>query len=1066
MSWQPDRIREDLEGELHGQVLTDAVTRALYSTDASIFQVMPAAVVVPADEEDVRQVVRYARENRLPIAARGAGSGLAGESLTPGIVLDFSKHFRAIVQQGDDQVRVQSGVVYRQLQEALAQRGRQLAIDMASAAQCTIGGMLANNASGARAIRYGYMRDHVLRLRCVWDDGSVEDCGRSEPYPPQAPDQVTPGNGKAGSGGQSNSANGRQSQSGEREPAGSIAVGESQLQNSRKARIIRGLLPLVEQHRELFLTCRPRTPFSRCGYALDHLLGSAGADLAGLVVGSEGTLALITEATLSTVPIPMERALVLVAFASLESAARSAEQALPFCPSACELLDRRLLSLTLEARPEYRRIVSADAEAVLLVEFESEQAGAQRQAQSWQLFARDLPGVVGSYLAGSTAEVEWLWQLRHTALPLLHALPGPEQPTPYIEDVGVPVETLPEFLARLQELLQQEHLTAAFLIHAGAGIVHTRPFLDWRQPGEFDRLRHLADVVYEWVWRLGGTISAQHAVGLARSPWVKQQFGRLANLFRQVKEQFDPQGIFNPGKLVEVDESLARSLRKDCRTRISLSVVPQAVEQSSAALHGGLTLAAAEAPASSARAKSERLQEGRTSSAHGVSWALRWPDDTLPRTIHLCNGCTACRTESSNQRMCPLFRVRLEESATPRAKANLLRCLLDGTLPAEMLTHDAVRDVADLCVNCKMCAVECPARVNIPKLMLEVKAQHVAEHGLPLDQWLVSRLEGFASSIGRFAWLVNAAVQTPVFRWVLWRIFGLARRRRLPTLARWPFLEIARRQGWTRRPVLRSGQEWVALFVDFYGNYVDTTLPLAAVAVLQSAGIQVFVPPGQVNCGMAALSCGDVENARRLARTNLQTFADLAREGLPIVCCEPTAAVMFRVDMANLLDDPDVELVARQTQELAAFVWSLHEQGRLPRDQLQPLPLNVAHHVPCHVKALAGAGASAAAGPNLLRLIPQLQAETLDVSCSGMAGPFGMSERNYLDSLQAGRPMLERLARDAIHLGSSECSACRWQMEDVTGKASLHPVQYLALAQGRLPELHRRLRQRLGDTAG
>ncbi len=1037
VSLTPEQIREDLEGELRGEVLTDAVSRALYSTDASIFQVLPVAVIAPADEEDVRKVVRYARQNRLPIAARGAGSGMAGESLTTGIVLDFSKHFRGITEQGSDRVRVQPGVVYQQLQEVLARQGRRLAVDIASGAQCTIGGMLANNASGARAIRYGYMRDQVLGLRCVWDDGSIEECGRAEPYPALSPHQTPqpdlPSEKANQTDGEANRPEGETKPS-----AGDAAPGETATHASRKAEVLRGLVPLLQEHRDLFPACKPRTAFNRCGYALEKALTPEGVDLAGLIVGSEGTLALITEADLRTVPIPVERALVLTAFASLESAARSAAAALSFAPSACELVDRRLLSLTLEARPAYRKLVPADSEAVLLVEFESEQPGAERQARDWQLFTRNLPGVLASHLASGAAEVEWFWQLRQTALPLLQALPGPEQPTPYVEDVGVPVECLPEFLVRIQELLQQEQWTAALLIHAGAGIVHTRPFVDWRQPGAFDRLRHLADALYEWVWRLGGTISAQHAVGLARSPWVKQQFGRLADLFRLVKEQFDPQRIFNPGKLVEVDESLARSLRRDHRPRIRSMALPQVGSE----------------PAS--------RQSSNGEEPYRLSWALRWPGDSLPETIHQCNGCAACRTESSSNRMCPLFRVLHEESATPRAKANLFRSLLDGTLPPEMISSDAVRQVADLCINCKMCALECPASVNIPKLMLEIKAQHVAEHGLRADQWLLSRLEGFVRWLGRFAWMVNTGLNTRVVRWLLWRFFGLARQRRLPKLARVPFLEIARRRGWTRWPTSPARQERVALFVDFYGNYVDTTLPLSAVLVLQLAGIDVFVPPGQVNCGMAALACGDVENARRLARTNLQIFADLARAGLAIVCCEPTSAVMFRVDHANLLDDPDVELVARQTQELAAYVWQLHQQGRLPLRSLQPLPLNVGHHVPCHVKALTGGGANSLAGPYLLRLIPQLQVETLDVSCSGMAGPFGMSERHYADSLRAGRPMLERLAREAIHCGSSECSACRLQMEDVTAKPSLHPVQYLAMALGLLPELRQRLRHRRG----
>ncbi|MCS7168625.1 MAG: FAD-linked oxidase C-terminal domain-containing protein [Gemmatales bacterium] len=1022
MSKNAEAIAADLRGEIRGEVRTDAVSRALYSTDASIFQVMPLAVVMPADEEDVVRVVRYAREQRIPLAARGGGSGMAGESLTSGIVLDFSKHFRRVLEVDDDYVRVQPGVVYQQLQQQLAALGRQIAIDTASAQQCTLGGMLANNASGARAVYYGYLRQYTQRLRCVWADGTVEECHRAEPYA-----QAFSANAVAPNGQEQSDIDTQIPPAELCSPpdarADNLPVQERQ---SRKQLLVRELTTLIHGHRDLLQTCLPRTRFNRCGYALADALRPEGFDLAGLLVGSEGTLALITEATLRTVPLPRQRAMVLVAFQSLEWAAQAAAACVAFTPSACELLDRRLLSLTLTAHPEYYRVVSPDVEAVLLVEFESVATGAVEQAKDWLAYARDLPGVLGTYLADDPKEVNWLWQLRHAALPLLHALPGQLQPAPYIEDVAVPVEHLREFLVRVQELLQQHAMTAAFLIHAAAGMVHTRPLVDWRQPDTFERLRSLAEQVYEWVWRLGGTISAQHGVGLARSPWVRQQYGRLADLFREVKRLFDPANIFNPGKLAEVDESLARSIRRDCRMRI-----PSTADTS---------------PISS------------TVSSSKTVWALRWPEDSLCANIQLCNGCGACRTESPAQRMCPLFRVRHEEAATPRAKANLMRSLLDGTLPADLLSADAVREVADLCVNCKMCALECPARVNVPKLMLEAKAQHVAENGLPLNQWVLARLEGFAAWVSKFAWLINAGLENPLFRGVLNRIFGLARRRRLPKLANVPFLKLAQRFGWTRRPRRTASASRVALFVDFYGNYVDTTLPLATVRLLQQAEIRVYVPPGQVNCGMAALACGDVDTARRLARRNLQIFGDLAREGFDIVCCEPTSAIMFRVDHANILDDPDVEPVAQKTRELASYLWHLCQQGKLPVDRLQPLPLNIGHHVPCHIKAL-GLGVH---GPDLLRLIPQLQVHVLDVSCSGMAGPFGLSERNYADSLAAGRPMLERLALPAIHFGSSECSSCRLQIEDVTNKRALHPVQYLALAAGALPELEARLQRPLG----
>jgi Fe-S oxidoreductase len=406
--------------------------------------------------------------------------------------------------------------------------------------------------------------------------------------------------------------------------------------------------------------------------------------------------------------------------------------------------------------------------------------------------------------------------------------------------------------------------------------------------------------------------------------------------------------------------------------------------------------------------------------------------------------------------MCPIFRATRAEAATPRAKANLIRSLLDPTAESYPLDSDDVRAVADLCVNCKMCALECPAQVNIPKLMLEAKAANVAEHGLDRATWVLARTESFAAIGSALAGIVNTALRNRTIRWLMEKVFGVSRKRRLPTFAAPSFLRRAERRGLTRRP--GSDRPRVAYFVDVFANYNDPQLAEAVVAVLHHHGIEVYVPPGQLGCGMAPLAQGDIEAARETAHTNLRILADLAREGYPILCSEPTAALMLRQDYLLLLDDPDVQVVADQTVELTSFLWDLHQQGRL-RNDFQPLPLTVGHHVPCHLKALR----QLPAGPALLALIPGLRPHTIDVSCSGMAGTFGLKAENYAVSLEAGRPMLQELAHPRLRFGSTECSACRLQMEDGGGKRTLHPVQYLALAYGLMPDLSRRLREPIGD---
>jgi Fe-S oxidoreductase len=405
--------------------------------------------------------------------------------------------------------------------------------------------------------------------------------------------------------------------------------------------------------------------------------------------------------------------------------------------------------------------------------------------------------------------------------------------------------------------------------------------------------------------------------------------------------------------------------------------------------------------------------------------------------------------------MCPIFRATHAEAATPRAKANLLRYLLHPGTDPRQWTVNRVREVADLCVNCKMCASECPAHVNVPKLMLEAKAAHTAEHGLDRTDWVLSRTESFAWLCSAFAPLVNTVLSSEPARWLIEKFFGVSRRRRLPPFTGRNFLREARRRGWTRKP--RSARPAVAYFVDIFANYLDPSIGEAVVSVLHHNGVEVYVPPGQVGCGMAPLAYGDVETARDAEKHNLRALADLAREGFPILCSEPTAAVMLRHDALDLLDDPDAKLVAGQTVECTAFLWDLHQQGLL-RTDFQPLDLEVGHHVPCHLKALG----RPAMAPALLALIPGMRVHAIDVSCSGMAGTYGLKAINYDQSREAGRPMLDELARARGRLGSTECSTCRMQMEDGTGKRTLHPAQYLALGYGYLPDLRRRLARPLG----
>ncbi|QEG25327.1 Anaerobic glycerol-3-phosphate dehydrogenase subunit C [Gemmata obscuriglobus] len=1003
------QIIDDLRGSFRGRLHFDRLTRGLYATDASPFHTEPALVAVPEDVESVANLVRYCHEHAIPLAPRGAGTGLSGESLTWGVVLDLSRHFRQVLAIGPDTVTVQAGAVLADLNAELARVGRRFAPNPASAATCTIGGMIATNASGANAFLHGYTRDHVAGLGVVWNNGERDRIGSSLVSESTTAAQHEPG------------------PQGPSEPPAESHPEE--IHHPRQRAITRAVTELLTLHAERIATARVRTAFDRCAYQLHGVLGGADPDLTKLLVGSEGTLAIVTEATLRTVPVAGGTCLSLIGFPTLDAAVRAGLALRQYSPVLCDLLERRLLALT-------RGYGIPTVGAALLVGFE---ADSERRAteRAWGAVESLQREHILRVLAEPTCTPEGVAHIRNirdAAVSGLHSQNGP-RPVACIEDVGVPAEALPEFLTRVQDILKRFELSGTFLVHALTGQVHTRPLLDLGEPTDRAKLWPLAESVHALALALGGTVSSQHGTGIARTPWVERQFGTLMPVFRELKRIFDPKGILNPGKIVGPDPSReAWPLRKPHRHEQQEEEASQDGRAESEAETGSVPLAPEPPP--------------RTP-------LLLWtgaPEAEAAR----CNGCGDCRTRTPPERMCPAFRSRGDEHATPRGMANMLRVLRDPTAA----TPDEVRTVAELCVNCKMCRDECPAKVNVPKLMLETKAQRHAEHGLERGDWVLARTEGLAALGSNFAPLVNALLGRRSARWLLEKFLGVSRRRRLPAFHLRTFFRRARGLGLMRRPSVAPalpGTPRVALFADVFASYNDPLIGVAAVRVLQHHGIEVHVPSRQVGSGVAPLAKGDLDTARERALRNIRVFADLTRHGFRIVCLEPTSALMLTQDYQDILDDPDAIAVAAHTVELTTYLGELHAAKKL-RTDFQPLDVTLGHHIPCHMKALRGA----VRGPGLLELIPGVKVHTIDAGCSGMAGTWGLKAENFDTSLVAGAGMLTELNRPRVLFGSTECSACRMQMEQGSGKRTLHPIQYLAYAYGLLPELEERFRKPLG----
>jgi FAD/FMN-containing dehydrogenase/Fe-S oxidoreductase len=993
---QRERIQEDLRGLISGDVRCDDLFCQLFSSDGSIYEIQPIGVVRPRSTADVAACVKYAAEKHISVHARGGGSGMAGESLGPGLVIDFSKYLRRIIRVDEETVRVQPGIVLERLNSQLKPQGRILGPNPANAAVTTVGSMVAIDASGSRWLKYGSVRRHVRSLLVVMADGSVMEFGR--------------------------------------EP---IVAGVSIDSNPRKRELINRLSAILAASSEVIRSHQPHSPLNRCGYNLADVLDEEWIDLAGVMVGSEGTLGLIAEAKLETQSLPPHRGVVLLLYESLDKAARSVSMILPWCPAACELMDRRHLSLARESEVRFDLLIPPEAEAAMLVEFEGDEPqhirhqmrglieGVQQQSRL----------AFGSRQAFDQEETELFLNLPNRATPLLYRLKGPSRPVPVVEDVSVPPEVLPDFLVRTQNVLKRRQVTASLLCHAGHGQLHIQPFLDLDNPDDVQRMRLMADELYDEVFSVGGTIGGEHAYGLSRTQFLRRQAGPLYDVLRQVKQIFDPESILNPGKIVGDDpELMTRNLRPPIRSsRMDLRVHQSSIDGPGGPSHVPHGDGIAEATEQPALRKLVELQ-------------VNWDPQRVAEATAACNRCGECRAQSRQVRMCPIFRLLPSEEASPRAKANLIRGILTDNIGPGRLATDDLKDVADLCVHCHSCRLECPAGVDIPKLMMETKAAYLRTNGLRIADWAMIHLDLLAS-IGRLiAPLTNWVLGNRQMRWCIEKTLGIAQGRKLPRVAARPFLRRAVRRRLTR-PNRRS-EHRVLYFVDTFANFHDPQLAEALVAVLKHNGIGVYVPADQWSSGMASVACGALDHARKIASHNIALLAESVRQGYHVVATEPAAVLCLTHEYLHLVDDEEARIVAASTSEACSYLWKLHLTGKLQLD-FKPIHASLGYHTPCHLRAL-NVGTP---GENLLGLIPGLRINHIEQGCSGMAGTFGLMHRNYRNSLRAGWGLITKLRNPSIQAGTTECSSCRIQMEQGTTKRTIHPIKLLALSYGLMPEV-------------
>ena len=794
MNKEPEQIASDLAGVVRGDVFIDILHRAAYSTDASIYRIVPQCIVVPRDAGDVAAVVKYAAGQAIPVVARGAGTGLAGESLCSGIVFNMTQYMNRIISAEDDGQRVvcEPGVVLDDLNKCLAEFGRKIGPDPSSANRAVVGGCVANNSTGSHSLQYGYISDYVETIEAVLADGSVVEFRND----------FDPG----------------------------------QVKEDRVASIAKECLSVLAKNETVINKALPQTKRNRCGYNIAGVCHDGRIDMARLMASSEGTLAIFTKITLRTVPVPASKGLLQLEFESLEQMARAVPTIVDSGVTTCELMDNALIAMAFKALPEYRDILPAGAAAVLLVEHVG-----QTQEQVKKKIERT-DAAVGQLASGRNIVLDQeqqkrLWKCRKDAGPLLYRKRRKEHPAEFMEDVSVDHHRLEDYIVGLLEIGRRYDIVISFFGHAGDGELHSRPFLDLSEPADIEKMRAIADDVFSLAWSLGGSISGEHADGLVRAAFVRKQYGdEYYELLCRIKNIFDPDGLMNPGKIINSDpDVMVKNLRREHKP------LPE-------------------------RMKTDLLFE----------------ENELALEIEQCYGCGLCLSRESDLRMCPVFRALGEELGSSRAKANLLHFWVTGQMEDKDFESPEFRKFLDLCVNCKSCLLQCPSGVDISKLMMTARARYVKRKGLRRTERLLSQ-NRYMSLLGSiFSPVSNLVIRLPLFGLLLEKVAGLDKRRKMPRFKRGSFLKAGRKYLASCEPIEKPIDK-VAYFVDTYANYNDHELGFAVLDVLRQNNIEVILP-NQLPAPLPAMVYGDTNKVRKDLSYNVKHLAEAVRDGCKIIC--------------------------------------------------------------------------------------------------------------------------------------------------------------------------------------
>jgi FAD/FMN-containing dehydrogenase/Fe-S oxidoreductase len=946
-----DRLRREIEGD----VLVSRFDRGRYATDASFYQIMPQAVVVPKRFADVEAALAMAREDGIPVTARGGGTSQAGQTVNSGLVIDFSKHLDAMISLDVSNLRavVEPGLVLDALNQQLKPHGLWFPVDVSTASRATIGGMAANNSCGSRSIRYGKMRNNTVAIGALMADGSRRRFSGDFP----AEDKLT---------------------------TALHALGE------READEISARFPKVQRRVG--------------GYNIDALTpGNKPRNLADILVGSEGTLALSEQVELALSPVLANKTLGVCHFPSFRDAMDAAQHLVTLGPVAVELVDHNMIALGRAIplfRPVVNEFVRGEPEALLLVEFaEPDQAENLRRLESlsdmmaqlgfrWGDPGKKSGGVVEAIDPAFQARV---WDVRTQGLNIMMSMRSAGKPVSFVEDCAVELKDLAEFTDRLTGVFRKHGTDGTWYAHASVGLLHVRPVLNLKQDAGVTALRAIAEEAFEIVAEYKGSHSGEHGDGIVRSEFHERMFGpRIVRAFEEVKDLFDPTGLLNPGKIVRAPKMDDRSL---FRYPPGYAHTPQETVFDWGAWPGGL---------------------------HGA--------------VEMCNNNGACRKLSGGV-MCPSYRVTRNERDVTRGRANSLRLALTGQLGPDAFASDEMAETMKLCVSCKACKRECPMSVDMAKMKLEVLVARAKIHGVGLRDKLVAHLPRYAPWVARMPWLANLRDRVPGAAWASEKALRLTASRPLP---RW--------RGDIWREPESPAQPDVIFFADSFNRYFEPENIRAAVGVLEAAGLKVghAVPPSgrPLCCGRTYLAAGMLDDAKAEMKRVINVVRPVLEAGGAVVGLEPSCLLTFRDEAPRLFPDWD-EALGNRIMMFEEYLAGALNDGSARLD-LGPVGSKALLHGHCHQKAMSVLSPV----QELLGRIPELAVETVETSCCGMAGAFGYQ----VETVEVSRAMgeLDLLpavrAAEADTLVVADGTSCRHQIGDGAGREALHAARVLMMA--------------------